>query len=300
MGNKPKKKHRAPLRMSRDMNRRGNNSLKRNVRFQFSDAYHSILSQSWQTFLATLLLGYLGTNLFFALGYFLCGPEALTGLSADPFKRYLDVFFFSVQTLSTIGYGHLAPVSLSANILVTLESVTGLMGFALVTGIIFSRFARPTARVVFSNVAVITKHDGVESFIFRIGNERLNQIVEARVSVVLVIEEKTKEGETYRTLYDLDLERSQSPLFTFSWTVVHPITEKSPMYKLTKEKLIEKDAEVLVTVAGVDDTFSQTIHSRYSYMPDQILWDRTFVDILKRTEDSFLIDMDNIHTTRPL
>ncbi len=301
MRTKIKKKPRAPLRMSRDANRKGTTTaLRRSVKFQFSDAYHSLLSQSWQAFLAIMLLGYLGVNLLFALGYFLCGPEALTGLSFDPIKRYLDVFFFSVQTLSTIGYGHLAPMSLAANLLVTLESVTGLMGFALVTGIIFSRFARPTARVVFSNVAVINKHDGVESLIFRIGNERLNQIVEARVNVALVVNETTKEGESYRTIYDLDLERSQSPLFTFSWTVVHPITEKSPMYKMTQEKLVEKDAEILVTLAGVDDTFSQTIHSRYSYVPEQILWDHVFVDILKRTDDSFFIDMDNIHTTRPL
>lgn len=282
------------------MNRQGSGALKRNVKFQFSDAYHSILSQSWPNFIYILLLIYLTVNCLFAFEYYFCGPAALTGLSHDPLQRFLDVFFFSVQTLSTIGYGHMSPLNLGANLLVTLESVTGLMGFALVTGIIFSRFARPTARVVFSNVAVINSHDGIPSFIFRIGNERLNQIVEARVNVVLVIDEKTKEGESYRTLYDLDLERSQTPLFTFSWTVVHPISEKSPMYKFTEKTLVEKGAEILVTVTGVDDTFSQTIHSRYSYLPHQILWGHAFVDILERTDESFFIDMDNIHTTRPL
>lgn len=300
MGTKPKRKARAPLKMNRSVSRPGITNLTRNVKFQFSDAYHSILSLSWSTFLFITLLSYLGTNIIFAACYYLCGPGALTSLSVDPTERFLDVFFFSVQTMSTIGYGKMAPVSLGANILVTLESIVGLMGFALVTGVIFSRFARPTARVVFSKVAVINKHDGIESFIFRIGNERLNQIVEARVNVVLVVDEKTKEGESYRTLYDLGLERSQTPLFTFSWTVVHPITEKSPLYGLAKEDLESKNAEILVTVAGVDDTFSQTIHSRFSYTASHILWKHAFVDILKRTDDSFFIDMDNIHTVRPL
>jgi inward rectifier potassium channel len=204
------------------------------------------------------------------LGYFLCGPDALTALPGDAQSRFFEDFFFSVQTMSTIGYGKMAPVSLGANIL------------------------------VFSNVAVVNKHDGVESLVFRIGNERLNQIVEARISVVLIIDEVTQEGESYRTLYDLDLERNQTPIFTFTWTVVHPNTEKSPLRGLTKEDLVKQNAEILVTVAGVDDTFSQTIHSRHSYTMEHILWRHRFVDILRRTEDSFFIDMDNIHTVHPL
>jgi len=255
---------------------------------------------SWTRFLFFTFFIYISVNIVFALGYFLCGPQALSSLSVNPTDRFLDVFFFSVQTLSTIGYGKITPLSLSSNILVTFESITGVMALALITGILFSRFARPTARVVFSRVAVINDHDGVESLIFRIGNQRLNQIVEARIGVVLMIDERTKEGEFYRSLYDLKLERDQTPIFTFTWTVVHPIQRESPLHGFTAEKFLTSNAEIIVTVSGVDDTFSQTIHSRYSYLPGDILWRHRFVDILKRTDKTFFIDMDNIHTALPL
>jgi inward rectifier potassium channel len=118
--------------------------------------------------------------------------------------------------------------------------------------------------------------------------------------VVLVVDEKTMEGESYRSIYDLKLERNQTPIFTFTWTVVHPIDSESPIKGFTAEKFLNRNAEILVTVSGVDDTFPQTIHSRYSYLPGDILWRHRFIDILKRTDKTFFIDMDNIHTTLPL
>jgi inward rectifier potassium channel len=297
---KKKNKKRPPLQMVRSTERQSITNLKRKIKFEFTDAYHSILSMSWSGFLFFTFFIYILVNFLFALCYFLCGPAALSALSVNPWNRFLDVFFFSVQTLSTIGYGKITPLSLSSNLLVTFESITGLMGLALITGIMFSRFARPTARVVFSKVAVVNEHDGVESLIFRIGNERLNQIVEARVGVVLIIDETTKEGESYRSLYDLKLERDQTPLFTFTWTVVHPMNSDSPINGYNADDFLAHNAEILVTVSGIDDTFSQTIHSRYSYLPGDILWNHRFIDILKRTDKTFFIDMDNIHTVLPL
>ena len=256
----------APVRL---LNRDGTfNVLSKDKSRAIKDVYHRALSVSWSRFLLDTVLLYLAANLIFAFLYYLCGPEGLSGTTGDtPWHRFSDEFFFSVQTFSTIGYGKIVPASFAANVVVTLESLAGLLGFALATGILFSRFSRPTARVIFSDVAVINSHEGVPSFIFRIANERLNQVVDAEISVVLSIAEKTKEGESYRTFYDLNLERKKSPIFILTWTVVHPITPDSPLYGRSKEDLIDAQAEIVVSFLGLDETFAQTIHARFFLHP---------------------------------
>ncbi len=267
----------------------------------FSDLYHSLLSASWPLFFLFVLVFYLWINIVFALGYFLCGPGALMGINhtsiADAQTAYFfECFFFSVQTLATIGYGRVSPFGLMPNFLVTFEALVGLLSLAIVTGLLYARFSRPTARVVFSRVAIIGKHNGVPCLYFRMANERLNQIAEAHVNVMLVKNEVSLEGEDYRNFYDLALERQYSPLFTISWTVVHPITASSPLYEATKEKLLADNVEILVTLTGTDDTFSQPIHARFSYTPDEILWNARFKDILSQSEDGKVqIALEDIH-----
>lgn len=237
------------------------------------------------------------TNVLFALAFLLCGPGALAGadLSSES-HRFFDAFFFSVQTLATIGYGRITPMGLPANFLVTFEALLGLTGLALVTGLLFARFSRPTARVTFSRMAVVNTHDEIPSLIFRIANERLNQIVEAQVTVVLSRNEVTAEGEKYRTFCDLKLERRRSPVFALTWTIVHPMDEESPLYGVSPEELLESEAELIVSLTGIDDTFSQTIHTRFSYTPQEILWDHGFADILNRTDEGLLmVDFDRLH-----
>jgi inward rectifier potassium channel len=262
--NKSKKR---PGGVYRTLNRNGSlNIIRKGGKLRVTDAYHSVLSISWTTFLLMTFALYLGLNLLFALGYYLCGPDALSSLSqVSNGRRFMDVFFFSVQTLSTIGYGKITPVSLGANLIVTVQALVGVMGLALMTGLFFARFARPTARVIFSSHALVTEHDGVSSLVFRIANERLNQIIEAQIRVVLFRDEVTVEGEKYRNIYDLELERSQTPLFALSLTIVHPITSKSPIFNLTKEELLKSRSEIMVSVTGIDETFAQPIYSRFSY-----------------------------------
>jgi inward rectifier potassium channel len=275
------------------------NILRRGLRHKVSrDLYHTLLATSWARLLLALVMLYFGVNALFAVGYTLCGPNALEGIPAgETFPhRVLDAFFFSVQTLATIGYGKITPRGLPANILVTIEALLGLLGVALATGLLFARFSRPTARVVFSRVAMISPHEGVPSLLFRMANARLNQIVEARVAVTLAKDEVTAEGERYRTFYDLQLERSVSPIFVLSWTVVHPINEQSPLKGMTREKLMETQAELIVTLTGIDETFAQTIHTRFSYTPDEIIWNGTFEDILTRDDTHrIMIDLAKIH-----
>jgi inward rectifier potassium channel len=262
------------------------------------DIYHRLLRMGWRKFLLFIFGNYLTVNLAFATAYFLCGPGALTGTEGvSGWKRLEDCFFFSVQTFATIGYGKMTPTGTLPNLLVTLEALVGLLGVALATGIIFARFSRPTARVVFSDKAVIHKVDGVKSLVFRMANLRLNQIMDAHVSVIMSVDEKTAEGVRYRNFYDLHLERDNSPMFALSWTIVYPIIETSPLAHKNKEMLAASHAEIIVTMTGTDDTFNQQISARYSYIPDEIEWDREFRDILTRDDQhrKVIMDVSRIH-----
>jgi inward rectifier potassium channel len=264
------------------------------------DLYHTLLSVSWPKFLGGIAAYYVMVNALFGTLFALCGEGALEGARRGSFcVRWVDSFFFSVQTLATIGYGKITPVGLPANLLVTLEALIGMLGVALATGLLFARFSRPTARVIFSHRAMISVHDGVPSLVFRMANARMNQIVEARLTVVLAISEVTAEGERYRNFYNLALERSESPMFALSWTVVHPIDAKSPLHGLSAEKLREAEAEVLISLIGTDETFSQSIHARHSYIPSEIIWGGFYEDMLKRNEQRLIeIDLARIHEYR--
>ena len=245
------------------------------------DEYHALIATSWPRFLALLALGYLATNCTFAVAYLLV-PGSIA--NAHP-GSFADAFFFSVQTLATIGYGVMSPQTTWANVLVTLESTVGIMALPLVTGLVFAKFARPTARVAFSKRALVTVRDGVPSFMFRMANLRGNQIVEARARVVIARQETTPEGERIRRIHDLPLVRNESPLFALTWAAVHPITAASPLAGATAATLAEWDAEIVVSLVGIDETLSQTIHARWSYLPDEIHWGGQFADVLAQLPD---------------
>jgi inward rectifier potassium channel len=260
------------------------------------DLYHFLLISSWPRLLTILLGCYLLSNVFFALAY-LGGGDCLGGARPGSFA---DAFFFSVQTISTIGYGQMVPRTAWANTLVTVESFVGLLGLAMVTGLIFAKFSRPTARVLFSRVAVMAPRDGVPCLMFRMANQRGNQIVEARIHVVLATTETTTEGEVIRRLRDLEMMRSQHALFALSWTAVHAITERSPLHGATPENLEATESEIVVSLTGLDESFSQTVHARYAYAAADIVWGQRFVDILSRTPDGRRqIDYTHFHDTEP-
>lgn len=269
------------------------------------DLYHVFLTLKWWQFLSTLAVVYVGLNVIFALVYFLLGPDAvvrgdLSLLQGDAY-RLIQCFYFSVETFATVGYGSLIPNGNAANLVMTAECFIGVLYVALVTGVFFARFSRPTARVVFSRVAVIRPEDGVPSLMFRLANLRLNQIVDAQISVNLARAEKTKEGETYRTFQELKLERQRSPMFVLSWTIVHPIDQHSPLYGMSRQDFLDQEAEIIVVLTGWDETFSSTIHARYSYIADDIRWDHRFLDIICRTEDQKAgIDLDLLHDVEPV
>jgi inward rectifier potassium channel len=259
--------------------------------------YYSLLTMSWPRFVLLAIVGYLVANALFAVAYLLCGPDALQGdLAATGGGRLARAFFFSVHTLSTIGYGHVVPASVGANVLVTIEAMVGLFGLALGTGLIFARFSRPLAEIIFSDKAVVAPYRGITAFEFRIVNRRRNQIMELEAKVHLAWLEES-DGRLKRRFHQLSLERHKVTFFPLSWTIVHPIDEESPLYGVTREQLAASNAEILVLLTGIDETFSQTVHARSSYRAEEIVWGAAFTNIYERpsADASLAIDMGRIH-----
>ena len=241
----------------------------------FSDSAHAMLSAPWWKVILVFLIFYLTVNTLFALAYtWLGGVE-----NARP-GSFFDAFFFSIQTLATIGYGKMAPVSTAAHVLVAIEALLGVLSVTMLTGLMFAKFARPTARVVFSRNAVVTTYEGKPSLMFRMANERANQIVEANLKVIVVRDEVTREGTSLRRMHDVKLLRSNSALFALTWLAIHEIDEQSPIHRATAESLREQGVQIVVALIGFDDTFSQTIHARHAYLPDEILFRARFADII--------------------
>jgi inward rectifier potassium channel len=264
---------------------------------RFMDFYHGVLTASWLGFVARLAALFLVVNLVFAILY----VTDRGGISNARPGSFADAFFFSVQTLGTLGYGVMAPRTLYTNILVTGESFAGILIIALFAGMIFARFSRPFARVVFSRNAVVTSFDGRPTLMFRAANQRGNSILDASVNVSLAGNYTTREGHTMRRFQELKLLRASNPLFALSWTVMHPIDEASPLYNLGMAELIEHDMEIVVMMSGMDETISDRIYARYSYLPEEVLWHRRFVDVVSVTPGGQrMVDLVHFHDTEPL
>lgn len=263
----------------------------------WNDLYHWLLSIPWLQFLLLITIIYIAVNFLFALAY-LAGGEGIANARAG---SLIDAFFFSIQTLSTVGYGSMYPATLYTQIVVTLEILVGLVLIAILTGLMFARFSRPTARVLFSDVAVICPYNGIKTLMFRTANRRDSHILEAQVQVSFLRNEVSIEGHQLRRFYNLNLVRSQTPVFGLSWLIMHPIDENSPLYQTTGGQLEDMDAEIWVTLTGIDETFAQTIHARHSYTVSELHWDVRFVDIFStRANGERFIDLLRFHDITPL
>lgn len=261
------------------------------------EPYHLLLTISWTGFLVIIGSFYVTINTIFAFAY-LAGGDCI--VNARP-GSFLDAFFFSVQTLASIGYGAMYPKTIYANIIVTIEAMIGLVGIAVMTGLAFARFSRPTARVIFSRVAVITPHNGVPTLMFRTANQRRNTILEAQMRVYLMRDEVTLEGNFIRRFHELKLLRNQTPGFALTWLALHEIDESSPLYGIVPESLIQTNTMLMVSVSGIDETVSQVVHARHNYSADEILWNNSFVDIIHSTPDGHrYIDYRYFHDVLPL
>ena len=245
------------------------------------DLYHWLITTKGWSFGLALIGTYLGLNVCFALAYLACGNAIL---HAQP-GSFLDAFFFSVQTMATIGYGLMAPLGIAANVLVTLEAFLGLFGIAVASGLMFARFTRPTAGVRFSSKLVVTQFEGKPTLMLRLANQRADRIHEARIHVTMLRDEVTLEGHELRRLYELELERSSTPMFALSWTVRHTIGPSSPLYGKTPADLLAEGCQFIVVFAGHHSGFYQDVHARTAYDSTDIVWNARFADLFRDLPD---------------
>ncbi|MFL6195892.1 MAG: ion channel [Thermoanaerobaculia bacterium] len=269
--------------------------------FQSLSPYHYLLTTTWPRFLGLVIVFFIVTNAVFGAAYFACGPGQLAGSKAASLPaQYLEDFFFSVQTFATIGYGSMYPAGTAANVLVTLEALIGLLGFALATGILFARFSQPTAKILFSQNAIIAPYRGYTAFEFRIANARRNELIQ--VEAQLNLTRFRLDGSGMREFLPLRLERQKVVFFPLAWTIVHPIDERSPLYGATAEDLEEWDAEFLILLSGIDETFSQTVHARSSYKANEIVWGARFTSLFNppRPDGVLSIDIGHLHNVEKM
>jgi inward rectifier potassium channel len=261
------------------------------------DVYYFVLVQPWIAFYAGLIAFYLLVNCLFATLFWLspgCVAEPVPG-------RWLDDFFFSFETLATVGYGVLHPVTLYAHWVVVAEIMVGVLLVPLATGLTIAKFARPTARVTFSRNAVVTQYDGVRTLMFRLANLRSNQIFEAHVNLTLLRSERTQEGRLIRRLIDLKAVRHTQPMFVLSWSVMHRIDESSPLFGIDLAAAGTDDLDIVVVMTGLDATTSSTVHARHAYSSGDILIDHMFDDIVQSdARGRFTIDYRRLHAVTPV
>lgn len=259
------------------------------------DAYHVVLRTPLSVVLAGIACTFLVANVLFACLYLATG--GIANAAAGSFK---DAFFFSVQTMGTIGYGAMYPQTTAANLLVVAESVVGIVLIALATGIVFARFSQSRGMVSFSDRACIAPMDGVPTLMIRVGNDRSSAIFDATVRVVLTRTEKTAEGVTFYRMYDLSLVRDRSPALMRSWTVLHRIDAASPLSGLTPDACLAQETELLVSLVGTDDTSLQPVHARVRYDAPDLIWGARPADILSELPDGRLaLDVRRFHDIVP-
>jgi inward rectifier potassium channel len=279
----------------RIINPDGSFNVKRsNTGFNSRDIYHFLVNISWTKFFLLIFAGYFLINFVFGTIYYLIGVENLrNAIDKSPMQSYLNAYFFSVQTFTTVGYGGMIPNGLPANFVASIEAMVGLLGFAVATGLLYGRFSRPSVRILFSNNAVVAPYRDKTALMFRLANQRNNDIIEVEANVLAVFIDKSTNNRKY---YGMNLERNSVYFFPLSWTVVHPIDEQSPLYNKTIDELRELQTEILVQFKGFDDTFSQTVHTKYSYSLDEIVWNAKFKPAFEPDHKGEIIfDLNRIH-----
>ncbi|QQR91318.1 MAG: ATP-sensitive inward rectifier potassium channel 10 [Myxococcales bacterium] len=260
------------------------------------DLYLRLLRLKWRWLITGLVSFHLLANSVFASLYLL-REASIVGAREGSFT---DAFFFSVQTMSTIGYGSMAPASLYAHILVTVQAFIGMLSVALVTGLTFAKFSHPSARVAFSRNAIVATRNAQRVLMFRMANERNSYIVEAKLRMTLLRDEVSQEGELLRRFYDMPLVREWTPVFALSWTAIHVIDEQSPLYELLdSEALEEAQIEIIASLSGIDESYNQPVHVRNSYAPSDILFGGRFKDMIERDGQIRRINFAVLHDVEP-
>ncbi len=288
--------------LRRSVNRDGSfNVHRRGRRFRDNNSYLALIHMSWPKFLTVVMIAFLAVNTIFAVVYVEIGIENLRGVESDSgHQAFFDAFFFSVQTITTVGYGSIAPKSISAGAVASMEAVLGLMGFAIATGILYGRFSRPSAKIVYSDKMLVAPYQNIRSLQFRVANQRSNNLMDLEATVVLMTVEQSEDGNLKRDFKQLELERSTVYFFPLSWTIVHPITDSSPLFGKTAADLEQKQAEIIVMIRAFDESFSQQVFSRFSYRWDEFEWGARFVQAFSIDKQGDLVlELDQLQKIEP-
>jgi len=286
---------------ARLLNRDGTFNVRRNNLSSLHpyNAYHTLLSLPVPRLLALMAAGYFATNLLFASLYWLAGPDALSGAAPSPLARFEDCFFFSVQTLATIGYGKLTPNTRVANFLVAIEALVGLLGFAVLSALLFARFARPTAKISFSRNALVAPYQDGWALMFRLVSLRNHDLTDVHATVSFARWTELN-GQRRRRFDQLSLERDFIIFMPLHWVVVHRITQTSPLHGLTPESLAAADPEIVCLISAADETFAQTVHAKTSYDKTDIVWGARFRDMYLPHAEKVAIDLTRLHDFEPV
>lgn len=262
------------------------------------DIYHELISMKWWNFFGILFLLFFTANVLFALLYYLSGTTGIAGATlGTPFENLMTSFYFSTQAITTVGFGKLSPDNNTISFLAAIESFLGLLGFALATGLMFARFSRPRSSLVYSERAVLAPYKDINGLMFRFSNKSKNQLIESEVDMVITYWDAKTDRRIFRTV---DLERKKINFFSMSWTVVHPITEKSPVFGWTAKDFEDKKVEIIIMFKAFDDTYARHIYNRMSYIADEVSWGERFVPIYKNVENSKIhINMEKLSATEP-
>jgi inward rectifier potassium channel len=264
------------------------------ARYDWRDTYHLILTLSWPQFAVVILGGYVLINLVFA-GLYILGGRCVAELSPGSFA---DAFFFSVETLATVGYGHMYPDTFYGHCVTTLEIVVGMFGMAVITGLIFVRFARPTARILFSNRAIIAPYNGIPTLMLRVANLRHHMMAEAEFRLMLIRTEPTEEEPSLRHFHRLKLEFEHLIAFPVALTLRHRIDQSSPLYGMHAEDFQRSDSRLVASIVCIDTVIQAPVQSAQDYTPDEILWDHRFVEIYQEDADGRVtVDYAKFHDT---
>ncbi len=273
------------------------NIIRKGARIKWRDAYKYLTEKSWSSFFGVLFFAYVILNLIFTCLYWCIGTEHISGIDPENGSTFLQAYYFSVQTFTTVGYGVMSPTGWAAQMLSSIEAFVGFLSFSLATGLLYGRFSKPNSKLIFSSNAIIAPYkDEMTSLQFKIVNSRDNVLLDVKVRMLLIKDKITKSGDIRKQYFQLPLEISELGLLPLSWTVVHPINSSSPLYGLKESEIINTNTEILVLISGFDEVFSQTINARRSYHNDEILWGKKFDQIFSPDDDgNIVIDLNRIN-----